>query len=82
MDIARSMFDVHEPRCRLDAATFATMGVGMGFAIACKLRRGRRTVLMHTNYVAQLKYTIRPNELSPLLATLPLVSGEAGEMYT
>lgn len=36
MDIARSFFDVHEPRCRLDAATFATMGVGMGFAIACK----------------------------------------------
>jgi 2-hydroxyacyl-CoA lyase 1 len=36
MDIARSVFDVHEPRCRLDAATFATMGVGMGFAIAGK----------------------------------------------
>lgn len=34
MDIARSVFDIHEPRCRLDAATFATMGVGMGFAIA------------------------------------------------
>jgi len=37
MDIARSMFDVHEPRCRLDAATFATMGVGMGFAIASQV---------------------------------------------
>ncbi|KAG2171422.1 hypothetical protein INT43_009083 [Umbelopsis isabellina] len=37
MDIARSAFDVHEPRCRLDAATFATMGVGMGFAIASQV---------------------------------------------
>ncbi|KAI9289483.1 thiamine pyrophosphate enzyme, N-terminal TPP binding domain-containing protein [Umbelopsis sp. AD052] len=37
MDIARSVFDVHEPRCRLDAATFATMGVGMGFAIAAQV---------------------------------------------
>lgn len=34
MDIARSFFDVHEPRHRLDAGTFATMGVGMGYAIA------------------------------------------------
>ncbi|KAJ2955627.1 hypothetical protein NQZ79_g8390 [Umbelopsis isabellina] len=37
MDIARSAFDVHEPRSRLDAATFATMGVGMGFAIASQV---------------------------------------------
>lgn len=37
MDIARSMFDVHEPRSRLDAGTQATMGVGMGFAIAASL---------------------------------------------
>lgn len=36
MDIARSFFDVHEPRHRLDAGTFATMGVGMGYAIAGK----------------------------------------------
>ncbi|RUP46117.1 hypothetical protein BC936DRAFT_147336 [Jimgerdemannia flammicorona] len=34
MDIARTMFDVAEPRCRVDSGTFATMGVGMGFAIA------------------------------------------------
>lgn len=36
MDIARSFFDVYEPRHRLDAGTFATMGVGMGYAIAGK----------------------------------------------
>jgi 2-hydroxyacyl-CoA lyase 1 len=34
MDIARSIFDVQEPRHRIDAGTFATMGVGMGYAIA------------------------------------------------
>nr|CAG8463182.1 6534_t:CDS:2 [Entrophospora candida] len=37
MDIARSVFDLEEPRCRLDAGTFATMGVGIGFSIAAKL---------------------------------------------
>ncbi|KAI8368270.1 thiamine pyrophosphate enzyme, N-terminal TPP binding domain-containing protein [Radiomyces spectabilis] len=36
MDIARSYFDVHEPRHRLDAGTGATMGVGMGYAIAAQ----------------------------------------------
>ncbi|KAK9493792.1 thiamine pyrophosphate enzyme, N-terminal TPP binding domain-containing protein [Lipomyces doorenjongii] len=34
MDIARSAFDVEEPRQRLDAGTMATMGVGVGYAIA------------------------------------------------
>ncbi|KAK9454110.1 thiamine diphosphate-binding protein [Dipodascopsis uninucleata] len=34
MDIARSSFDVEEPRQRLDAGTMATMGVGIGYAIA------------------------------------------------
>jgi 2-hydroxyacyl-CoA lyase len=34
MDIGRSILDVEEPRRRLDAGTFATMGVGMGYAIA------------------------------------------------
>jgi len=34
MDISRSIFDVQEPRRRIDAGTFATMGVGMGYAIA------------------------------------------------
>ncbi|KAI8100142.1 thiamine pyrophosphate enzyme, N-terminal TPP binding domain-containing protein [Halteromyces radiatus] len=36
MDIARSFFDVYEPRRRLDAGTGATMGVGMGYAIAAQ----------------------------------------------
>ncbi|KAJ9093123.1 hypothetical protein QFC19_008466 [Naganishia cerealis] len=34
LDIARSMFDVFQPRSRLDPGTQATMGVGMGLAIA------------------------------------------------
>lgn len=34
MDISRSIFDVQGPRLRIDAGTFATMGVGMGYAIA------------------------------------------------
>ncbi|KAK9448042.1 thiamine diphosphate-binding protein [Limtongia smithiae] len=34
MDIARSAFDVEEPRQKLDAGTMATMGVGIGYAIA------------------------------------------------
>ncbi|RCH87675.1 2-hydroxyacyl-CoA lyase 1 [Rhizopus azygosporus] len=36
MDIGRSFFDVHQPRHRLDAGTGATMGVGMGYAIAAR----------------------------------------------
>ncbi|ORZ16580.1 thiamine pyrophosphate enzyme, N-terminal TPP binding domain-domain-containing protein [Absidia repens] len=39
MDIARSFFDVYEPRRRLDAGTGATMGVGMGYAIAAQCYR-------------------------------------------
>ncbi|KAJ2747450.1 hypothetical protein H4S06_005133 [Coemansia sp. BCRC 34490] len=37
MDIARTVFDFQEPRRRLDCATYANMGVGMGFAIAAQL---------------------------------------------
>ncbi|RKP40455.1 thiamine pyrophosphate enzyme, N-terminal TPP binding domain-containing protein [Dimargaris cristalligena] len=37
MDIARTVFDLYQPRRRLDAGTFATMGVGMGFSIAAQL---------------------------------------------
>ncbi|ORX61880.1 hypothetical protein DM01DRAFT_1298334 [Hesseltinella vesiculosa] len=37
MDIGRSYFDVQHPRQRLDAGTGATMGVGMGYAIAAQL---------------------------------------------
>ena len=34
MDISRSIFPISKPRQRLDAGTDATMGVGMGYAIA------------------------------------------------
>ena len=34
MDISRSVFAVEHPRRRLDAGTYATMGVGLGYAIA------------------------------------------------
>ena len=34
MDISRSIFPVEQPRLRLDAGTNATMGVGLGYAIA------------------------------------------------
>ncbi|KAJ2452263.1 hypothetical protein EV183_003052 [Coemansia sp. RSA 2336] len=37
MDIARTVYDFDQPRRRLDCATFANMGVGMGFAIAAQL---------------------------------------------
>lgn len=34
MDISRSVFPLDHPRQRLDAGTYATMGVGMGYIIA------------------------------------------------
>ncbi|KAF2013099.1 hypothetical protein BU24DRAFT_482831 [Aaosphaeria arxii CBS 175.79] len=34
MDFARSVFPVEFPRLRLDAGSYATMGVGLGYAIA------------------------------------------------
>lgn len=34
MDISRSIFTMEEPRLKLDAGTYATMGVGLGYAIA------------------------------------------------
>ncbi|KAJ2783986.1 hypothetical protein H4R18_001378 [Coemansia javaensis] len=37
MDIARAVFDFQEPRRRLDCATFANMGVGLGFAVAAQI---------------------------------------------
>ncbi|KAL8816669.1 MAG: hypothetical protein Q9223_004359 [Gallowayella weberi] len=37
MDISRSIFPVSYPRLRLDAGTHATMGVGMGYAIAAHI---------------------------------------------
>ncbi|KAG0633600.1 thiamine diphosphate-binding protein [Tuber brumale] len=37
MDISRSIFTVSQPHQRLDASTYATMGVGLGYAIAAKI---------------------------------------------
>ena len=37
MDISRSIFNVEHPRLRLDAGTSATMGVGLGYAIAAHM---------------------------------------------
>lgn len=37
LDIGRSFFPVEQPRSRLDSGSTATMGVGMGFAIAAAL---------------------------------------------
>ncbi|KAM4689715.1 2-hydroxyacyl-CoA lyase 1 [Discoglossus pictus] len=37
MDIGRTTLQNHEPRHRLDAGTFGTMGVGLGFAIAAAM---------------------------------------------
>lgn len=37
MDISRSIFPVSHPRLRLDAGTHATMGVGLGYAIAAHI---------------------------------------------
>ncbi|TPX36510.1 hypothetical protein SmJEL517_g01354 [Synchytrium microbalum] len=34
MDIGRTIISQHKPRARLDAGSFGTMGVGVGFAIA------------------------------------------------
>ncbi|ODM19745.1 hypothetical protein SI65_04731 [Aspergillus cristatus] len=34
MDISRSVFPLYHPRQRLDAGTYATMGVGLGYIIA------------------------------------------------
>lgn len=34
MDISRSVFPLEHPRLRLDAGTYATMGVGLGYAVA------------------------------------------------
>lgn len=55
MDTARSAFDVEEPRRRMDAGTMATMGVGIGYAIA-----GRSSVfsLMSTVYILTLSYFV------------------------
>uniref|UniRef100_A0A669P9S6 2-hydroxyacyl-CoA lyase n=1 Tax=Phasianus colchicus TaxID=9054 RepID=A0A669P9S6_PHACC len=43
MDIGRTMLPNYHPRQRLDAGTFGTMGVGLGFAIAAALVAKDRT---------------------------------------
>jgi 2-hydroxyacyl-CoA lyase 1 len=45
MDIGRSVLPCYEPRQRLDAGSFGTMGVGLGFAIAAAtVYPGRKVV--------------------------------------
>lgn len=45
MDISRSSFGHSNPRCRLDAGTNATMGVGLGYAIAAKVAKPESLVV-------------------------------------
>ncbi|KAJ1965841.1 hypothetical protein IWQ62_002565 [Dispira parvispora] len=45
MDIGRVVFHCELPRHRLDAGTFATMGVGLGYSIAAKLYYPDRPVV-------------------------------------
>jgi 2-hydroxyacyl-CoA lyase 1 len=45
MDIGRSVLMNYEPRTRLDAGTFGTMGVGLGFAIAASVVDTSRRVV-------------------------------------
>ena len=45
MDISRTVLPNHEPRTRLDAGTFGTMGVGCGFAIAAAAVHPERKVV-------------------------------------
>ena len=45
MDIGRTILPNYEPRTRLDAGTYGTMGVGLGFAIAAAVVDGSRRVV-------------------------------------
>lgn len=45
MDIGRSLLDISEPRSRLDAGTWGTMGVGLGYAVAAAVTQPGRLVL-------------------------------------
>lgn len=44
-DIARTVIDQYLPRSRLDAATFGTMGLGLGCAIAAQVYQPERTIV-------------------------------------
>ncbi|SJM84553.1 related to Putative 2-hydroxyacyl-CoA lyase [Zygosaccharomyces bailii] len=46
MDKARISFPTDYPRRRLDAGTNATMGVGLGYALAAKVSKPHKTVLL------------------------------------
>ena len=45
MDISRQVLDNYEPRKRLDAGTWGTMGVGPGFAIAAQVANPEKRVI-------------------------------------
>lgn len=45
MDIARTVFSQYYPRNRLDAGSFGTMGLGLGFAIAAQVVDMKRRVV-------------------------------------
>ncbi|CCX10700.1 thiamine pyrophosphate enzyme, N-terminal TPP binding domain-containing protein [Pyronema domesticum] len=45
MDISRSIFSISSPRQRLDAGTYATMGVGLGYAIAASIAYPEKRVI-------------------------------------
>ncbi|KAE8148428.1 hypothetical protein BDV25DRAFT_131246 [Aspergillus avenaceus] len=55
MDISRSIFPLNHPRQRLDAGTYATMGVGMGYIIAA-----------HEAFNASPSTTTRPKKIIAL----------------
>ena len=47
MDISRQVLDNYEPRHRLDAGSWGTMGVGPGFAIAAQVANpGKRVIAL------------------------------------
>jgi 2-hydroxyacyl-CoA lyase 1 len=46
-DIARTVLPSEQPRHRLDAGTFATMGVGLGYAIAAQIAAVQRAAPGH-----------------------------------
>lgn len=46
MDISRSSFPLNHPRARLDAGTNATMGLGLGYAIAAKAALGSEALVV------------------------------------
>ena len=58
MDISRSIFPVAHPRLRLDAGTHATMGVGLGYAIAAHAAYNGPTPEGHAGPSSQRKKVV------------------------